>query len=81
MQGVGLEHTEGQTLGLWRNPLYEETRYMAHSSLTVGGWGVFHWIRNFGRPNSPAIMRNVGRLHAELRQLMPALEQSIVSLD
>lgn len=76
MQGVGLNHTEGVTLGLWRNPLYEETRYMAYSSLTVGAWGVIHWIRNFGRPNSPTIMRNVGRLHAELRQLLPAFEQS-----
>lgn len=76
MQGVGPAHREGSMLGLWRNPLYEETRYMAYSSLTVGSWGVFHWIRNIGHPNSPTIMRNVGRLHAELRQLLPAFEQS-----
>jgi hypothetical protein len=77
MQGVGLNHTESNILGLWRDPLYEETRYMAYSSLTVGSWGVFHWIRNFVRgPNSPTIMRNTGRLHAELRQLFPAFEQS-----
>jgi formylglycine-generating enzyme required for sulfatase activity len=76
MQGVGLEHTEGSQLGLWRAPLYEETRYMAYSSLTVGSWGVFHWIRNFGRPNNEEISRNVGRLHRELRQLIPAFVQS-----
>ena len=44
--------------------------------LTVGSWGVFHWIRKFGRPDSPAILDNVGRLHAELRSLFPAFEQS-----
>lgn len=76
MQGVGLNHTEVGQLGLWRNPLYDETRYMAYSSLTVGAWGVFHWIRNMGMPNSPTIMRNVGRLHSELRQLLPAFEKS-----
>ena len=76
LQGVGPAHREGTTLGLWRNPLYEESRYMAYSSLTVGSWGVFHWIRNIGHPNSSTIMRNVGRLYAELRQLLPAFEQS-----
>jgi formylglycine-generating enzyme required for sulfatase activity len=77
MQGVGLSHREGQTLGLWRDPLYEETRYMAYSSLTAGSWGVFHWIRNFvTQPNSTVLLRQVGRLHGELRQLLPALEQS-----
>ncbi|MDA0813599.1 MAG: SUMF1/EgtB/PvdO family nonheme iron enzyme, partial [Verrucomicrobia bacterium] len=48
MQGVGSNHVEVGSLGIWRNPLYEETRYMAYSSLTVGSWGVFHWIRKFG---------------------------------
>ncbi len=77
MQGVGWNHTETNILGLWRDPLYEETRYMAYSSLTVGSWGIFHWIRNMGgMVNSPTIMRNVGRLHAELRQLLPAFETS-----
>ena len=76
MQGVGWLHTESGVLGLWRDPLYEETRYMAYSSLTVGSWGVFHWIRRFGRPDSPAILANVARLHAELRSLFPALEAS-----
>ncbi len=76
MQGVGWLHTESGVLGLWRDPLYEETRYMAYSSMTVGGWGIFHWIRKFGRPDSPAILRQVARLHTELRSLFPALEQS-----
>ena len=76
MKGVGSEHIESGTLGVWRNPLYEETRYMAYSSLTVGSWGVFHWIRKFGHPESPVILENVARLHRELRSLMPALEQS-----
>ncbi len=76
MQGVGSDHTESGTLGIWRNPLYEETRYMAYSSMTVGGWGIFHWIRRFGRPESPSINENVGRLYRELRTLLPALEQS-----
>ncbi len=76
MQGVGWLHTESGELGLWRDPLYEETRYMAYSSLTVGSWGVFHWIRRFGRPESPAILKNVGRLYAELRSLFPAFERS-----
>lgn len=76
MQGVGSNHTESGMLGIWRNPLYEETRYMAYSSLTTGAWGVFHWIRRFGRPDSPVILENVARLHRELRILLPALEQS-----
>jgi formylglycine-generating enzyme required for sulfatase activity len=74
MQGVGASWTEpAYPKGVWRNPLYEETRYMAYSSLTVGGWGVFHWIRNI---SSPTVRQNVARLHAELRQLFPAFEQS-----
>lgn len=73
MQGVGLSHTEVGQLGVWRNPLYEETRYMAYSSLTVGSWGIFHWIRN---PSSPYIRNNVATLYRELRQLFPAFEQS-----
>lgn len=76
MQGVGAEHTEGGVEGIWRNPLYDETRYMAYSSLTVGSWGVFHWIRKFGRPDNPEINKNVARLYSELRQLLPALENS-----
>ncbi len=32
MQGVGLSHREGHILGLWRDPLHEETRYMAYGS-------------------------------------------------
>ena len=71
LQGIGLNYFEGGYH--WRDPLYEETRYMAYSSLTVGGWGVIHWIRNV----SPVgIRRNVARLYAELRQLMPAFERS-----
>jgi len=73
MQGVGSSHTEAGQRSLWRNPLYEETRYMAYSSLTAGGWGVFHWIRN---ASCPEIRLNVSRLYNELRLLMPALEQS-----
>ncbi len=76
MQGVGSDHTESGMLGVWRNPLYEESRYMAYSSMTVGAWGVFHWIRRFGRPESPVINENVGRLYRELHQLLPALESS-----
>ncbi|MBU6387461.1 MAG: SUMF1/EgtB/PvdO family nonheme iron enzyme [Planctomycetes bacterium] len=76
LQGVGSEHIEGGTVGVWRNPLYDETRYMAYSSLTVGSWGVFHWIRQFGRPNNPEIAKNVGRLYREIRELLPALEES-----
>ena len=76
MQGVGADHTEGGTLGMWRNPLYDETRYMAYSSLTVGGWGVFHWIRRFGRPENPQIAANVSRLYHELHEIVPALKQS-----
>ena len=76
MQGVGSEHIESGMLGVWRNPLYDETRYMAYSSFTVGAWGVFHWIRRFGRPESPTITGNVSRLHRELRSLIPAFERS-----
>lgn len=76
MQGVGAEHTESGMLGVWRNPLYEETRYMAYSSLTVGAWGVFHWIRKFGRPDNAVILGQVGRLYRELRTLIPAFEAS-----
>ena len=76
MQGVGSEHTESGMLGVWRNPLYDETRYMAYSSFTVGAWGVFHWIRRFGRPESPHITANVSRLYRELRTLLPAFERS-----
>lgn len=76
MQGVGSEHTESGMLGVWRNPLYDETRYMAYSSFTVGAWGVFHWIRRFGRPESPYITDNVSRLYRELRTLIPAFERS-----
>lgn len=47
MQGVGWSHTENGVLGIWRDPLYEETRYMAYSSLTVGSWGV---LCPFGKP-------------------------------
>lgn len=46
---------------------------MAYSSLTAGSWGVIHWIRNL---SSPIIRQNVAKLHAELRQLFPAFEQS-----
>jgi hypothetical protein len=76
MQGVGSEHTENGVLGIWRTPLYDESRYMAYSSLTVGAWGVFHWIRAFGRPQNPIIDDNVGRLYRELNTLRPALESS-----
>lgn len=80
MQAVGSSWVEpAHPMGVWRNPLYEETRYMAYSSLTVGSWGVFHWIRNLpdGSPMSaPTIRQNVARLHAELRQLLPAFEHS-----
>jgi len=71
LQGVGLSYYEGGHF--WRDPLYEETRYMAYASLTAGGWGVLHWIHN---ASSPQIRANVGRLYAELRLLQPALEQS-----
>jgi len=74
MQGVGSSWVEPvHPRGVWRNPLYEETRYMAYSSLTAGGWGVIHWIRNI---SSPTVRQNVARLHTELRQLFPAFEQS-----
>jgi hypothetical protein len=77
MQGAnGTNWREGDRVtAYWRNPLYEETRYMAYSSLTAGAWGVFHWMLNFN-VNPPILLRQVGRLHAELRQLFPALEQS-----
>lgn len=75
LQGIGLSHDEARDGSgyWWRNPTYEETRYMAHSSLTCGGWGFLHWIRN---ASCPDIKRNVARLHAEFRQLIPALESS-----
>lgn len=76
MQGVGPHCLDSGQKTVWRNPLYEETRYMAYSSLTVGAWGVFHWIRKMGFPESPAIDENVGRLYRELRTLIPAFEQS-----
>ncbi len=71
MQGVGTDSNNPQLL--WRTPLYEETRYMAYASMTVGTWGVYHWIYNGA---SHTIRTNVARLHAELRQLIPALEAS-----
>ena len=75
MQGVGLSHDEGGGGGgyWWRNPTYEETRYMAWSSVTAGGWGFLHWIRN---SSCNEIKRNVARLQGEFRELLPALEQS-----
>jgi hypothetical protein len=78
MQGVGSACLEGDGItAYWRDPLYEETRYMAYSSLTVGAWGIFECLRNFpGQANPPLLMRQVARLYAELRQLFPALEQS-----
>lgn len=79
MQGVGSNHVEGGSIGIWRNPLYEETRYMAYSSMTVGSWGVFHWIRSFGRPDSTDVINNVSRLYREIRTILPALEQSYES--
>jgi len=71
LQGMGKNYHEGGYH--WRDPLYEETRYMAYSSLTAGGWGVFHWIRNV---SPPAIRRNVAQLYAELQALMPAFKRS-----
>lgn len=79
MQGVGSEHIENGIQGIWRTPLYDESRYMAYSSLTVGAWGVFHWIRAFGRPENPVIDENVGRLYRELLVLKEALETSYES--
>lgn len=76
MQGVGQSFTDGRGKPVWRTPLYEESRYMAYSSLTVGAWGVFHWIHWKGFPQNPTIDANVGRLYHELRALLPALEQS-----
>ena len=69
MQGVGSDNATGW----WRTPLYEETRYMAYASLTVGSWGVYHWAYNAA---SATIRENVARLHTELHQLLPALEGS-----
>lgn len=71
LQGMGKNYYEGGYH--WRDPLYEETRYMAYSSLTAGAWGVVHWIRNISPPN---IRCNVARLYAELRQLLPAFKHS-----
>jgi len=76
MQGVGQSFTDGKGKPVWRTPLYEESRYMAYSSLTVGAWGVFHWIHWKGFPPSPTIDANVGRLYHEFRTLLPAFEQS-----
>lgn len=76
MQGVGPHCLDSGQKPVWRNPLYDESRYMAYSSLTVGAWGIFHWIRNMGFAESPAIAENVKRLHMELRTLIPAFEQS-----
>jgi hypothetical protein len=76
MQGVGPYCLDSAGQTVWRNPLYDETRYMAYSSLTVGAWGVLHWIRKMGFPESPAIDENVGRLYHELRTLLPAFTQS-----
>ncbi|MBM3824768.1 MAG: formylglycine-generating enzyme family protein [Verrucomicrobia bacterium] len=76
MQGVGQAFTDGKGNPVWRTPLYEESRYMAYSSLTTGAWGVFHWIHWPGFPPSPTIDANVGRLYHELRTLLPAFEQS-----
>ncbi len=75
MQGIGLSHDEARdgTGYYWRNPTYEETRYMAYSSLTAGGWGFLHWIRD---SSCDYIKQNVARLHFEFRELIPALEQS-----
>ena len=76
MQGVGQAFVDGRGNPVWRTPLYEESRYMAYSSLTTGAWGVFHWIHWPGFPPSPTIDANVGRLYHELRTLLPAFEQS-----
>jgi hypothetical protein len=46
---------------------------MAWSSVTAGGWGFLHWIRN---SSCNEIKRNVARLQGEFRELLPALEQS-----
>jgi hypothetical protein len=71
LQGVGLSYFENGYH--WRDPLYDETRYMAYASLTAGGWGVLHWIHNV---SPPAVRQNVARLYKEVRQLAPAFEQS-----
>ena len=67
-QGQGKGYNEGGYH--WRDPVYEETRYMAYSSMTAGAWGIYHWIRNVSPPN---IRENVSRLYRELGQLMPAI--------
>jgi hypothetical protein len=74
MQGVGASHDEGGGGDgfHWRNPAWEETRYMAYSSFSVGGWGFLHWIRD---KSCPAITRNVARLQSEFQALLPALER------
>jgi len=75
LQGIGLSHDEARDGSgyWWRNPTYEETRYMAYSSLTAGGWGFLHWIRD---ASCDPIKQNVARVHHEFRELIPALEQS-----
>jgi len=60
MQGVGLSHDQGGGNYWWRNLTYEETRYMARSSVAAGGWGFLHWIRN---SSCTEIKRNVARWH------------------
>ena len=79
MQGVGQSFTDGRGNPVWRTPLYEESRYMAYSSLTVGSWGLFHWIHWKGFPPSATIDANVGRLYHECRELLPAFERSFES--
>jgi len=76
MQGVGQPFADGRGNPVWRTPLYEESRYMAYSSLTAGSWGLFHWIHWKGFPPSPTIDANVGRLYHEFHTLLPAFEQS-----
>ena len=70
LQGMGKNYNEGGYH--WREPTYEEMRYMAWSSLTAGAWGVFHWIYNV---STPPIRENAARLYAELEQLEPAFKQ------
>ena len=60
MQGVGPKCLDSAQRPVWRNPLYDETRFMAYSSLTVGSWFVFHWIRKMGFGESAEIDANVG---------------------
>lgn len=71
LQGVGLNYYEKGYQ--WRDPLYDETRYMAYASLTAGGWGVLHWLHNV---SPPPIRQNVARLYRELGQLVTAFESS-----